>query len=231
MESPPPVTIRKPRTSLPSSCRNLRDEAQVVDVGDHAVGLGAGERHLELARQQLRQRVPHEVAHEGAGVGRGVVDLVVADAAPRVAGDVAHGVAAGLAGRQPGVAQHANGHGRQRQRHVVILHVLARGDVALLERGEPLGHFGEGVELIGRDAAERQLDADHLDVGLALPVDPLLQPKAGEQVRIALAAQEGRRLGVEVLELFVTDRNDAPRRIGRMRDCHCTSLQARLGPC
>ena len=74
-----------------------RDEGDVVDAGDRAVLVGAGEGGLDLARHQLRRRVADEVADVGAGVGRRVEDLVGGDAGPGVAGDVAHRVAAALA--------------------------------------------------------------------------------------------------------------------------------------
>ena len=78
------------------------DEGDVVDAGQRAVGVGAGEGGLDLARHQLRRGVAHEVAHVGADVGRRVEQLVVADAGPRVGGHVAHRVAAALAAGEPG---------------------------------------------------------------------------------------------------------------------------------
>ena len=78
--------------------------------------------------------------------------------------------------------------------------------------GDPaLDHVGELVHLLGRDAAERKLDADHLHVGLALAVDALLQAEADELLLGLLAAQEAGRLGVEVLELVLEDRDRVPR--------------------
>ena len=71
---------------------------------------------------------------------------------------------------------------RVAQRDVVELDVLARGDVALVERGAALHHLREGLHLLRRDAAEGQLHPDHLDVGLALAVDALLEPEADELV-------------------------------------------------
>ena len=119
------------------------DEGDVVDAGERAVGVRAGERGLDLARHQLRRGVAHEVAHVGAGVRRRVEHLVVADAGPRVGGHVAHGVAAALAAGEPGVGDLADQLGGVAQRHVVDLDVLARGDVALVERRPLLDHVGE----------------------------------------------------------------------------------------
>ncbi len=110
------------------------DEGDVVDAGERAVGVRAGERGLDLARHQLRRGMADEVAHVGAGVRRRVEGLVVADAGPRVGGHVAHGVAAALAAGEAGVGDLADQRGRVAQRHVVHLDVLPRGDVALVQR-------------------------------------------------------------------------------------------------
>ena len=110
------------------------EEGDVVDAGDRAVGLGAGEGGLDLARHQLRRGVADEVAHVGADVLRRVEDLVLADAGPRVGRDVADGVAAALAAGQAGVRDLADQLGHVAQRDVVDLEVLARGEVRLVER-------------------------------------------------------------------------------------------------
>ena len=185
------------------------EEGDVVDAGQRAVGVGrAVERRLDLARHHLRRRVAHEVAHVRARVGGQVEDLVLADAGPRVAGDVAHGVAAALARGQAGVRQLADRGRRVGQRDVVQLDVLARRDVALVQRHVLLDHVGEGVELLGRDPAEGQLHADHLDGRLALAVDALLEAELDELRLLDVAAQEALGLRVEVVELALDDRDD-----------------------
>ena len=173
-----------------------------MDAGDRAVlGGRALERGLDLARHQLRRGVAHEVADVGADVGRRVEDLALEDPGPRVAGDVADRVAAALAGGQVGVRQLADELGGVAQRDVVDLDVLPRRDVALVQRRVLLDHRGERVHLVGRDPTERQLDADHLDVGLALPIDALLQAEADVLVLGRLPVEELLRLVVEVVEL------------------------------
>ena len=112
--------------------------------------------------------------------------------------------------RKPGVAELADQLRRVGQRDVVHLDVLARGDVALAQRHVLLDHVGERVELVGRDAAQRQLDADHLHVGLALAVDALLEAELDEVVLLELALEEAGRLGVEVVELALEDRDHVP---------------------
>ena len=57
------------------------------------------------------------------------------------------------------------------------------------------------------------LHADHLDVGLALAVDALLEAEADELSSVWLAAQELRGLGVEVVELALEDRDHVSRHV------------------
>ncbi len=187
-----------------------REEGDVVDPGDRAVLAGAVECGLDLARHQLRRRVAHEVAHVGADVRGGVEDLALADAGQRIGGDVAHRVAAALARGQPDRGDLADQLRHLIQRHVVDLDVLPCRDVRLVQRRVALGDVGERVHLLGVDAAERQLDADHLDVRLTLAVDALLEPEADELVLRRLAVEELGRLGVEVVELALEDRDDVP---------------------
>ncbi len=144
--------------------------------------VGAGEGGLDLARHQLRRRVADEVADVGDRVRGRVEDLVGGDAGPGVAGHVADRVAAALARGEPGLGDHLDQVLHVAQRHVVDLDVLAGRDVTLVQRRPALDDVGEGVHLVGRDTAERKLDPDHLDVGLALPVDALFQAEPDELV-------------------------------------------------
>jgi hypothetical protein len=82
--------------------------------------------------------------------------------------------------------------------------------VALVERRPLFDHIAEGVHLLGGDATERQLHADHLDVGLALAVDALFQPEADELVFGQLLGEEGLGFVVEVVELALDDRDHVP---------------------
>src|SRR3954451_5860019 len=66
----------------------------------------------------------------------------------------------------------------------------------------------EGLKLLRRHAAERQLDADHLDIGLALPVDSLLEAELDERVLGRVAGEELLGLVVEVVEFPLDDRDD-----------------------
>ena len=158
------------------------DEADVVDAGDRDVLVGGRERRLHLARHQLGDRVADEVADVGHRVGGDVEELALGDPGPGVAGDVADRVAAALARGEPGVADLADELRRVGERDVVDLDVLAGRDVALAQRRALLDRLREGLHLLGGDAAERQLDADHLHVGLALAVDALLEAEADELV-------------------------------------------------
>ena len=78
----------------------------------------------------------------------------------------------------------------------------------LFERRVLLHHVGEGVHLVGGDAAEGQLHADHLHVGLALAVDALFEPEADELVFRQALGEELLRFVVEVVELALDDRDD-----------------------
>ena len=80
----------------------------------------------------------------------------------------------------------------------------------LFERRVLLDDAGEGLHLLGRDAAEGKLDADHLDVGLALAVDALFEAEADELVFRQLAGEELLGFVVEVVELALDDRDDVP---------------------
>ena len=179
-----------------------------MDAADRPVLVGAGEGGLDLARHQLRRRVADEVADVGGAVGGRVEDLVGGDAGPGVAGDVADRVAAALARGEAGFGDLAQQQLGVAQRHVVDLDVLAGGDVALVQRRVLLDDAGEGVHLLGRDPAEGKLDPDHLDVGLALPVDALFEAEADELVLLQLAGEELLGFVVEVVELALDDRDD-----------------------
>ena len=132
----------------------------------------------------------HEVPRVCRGVGRDVERLVGADTCHRAAGDVADGVAACLAGGESGGADDAHEFRRVIDLDVVELEVLARRRVALLQGSVLLGHDAEGVELIGVEPAEGDLDADHLGVGLSLAVDALLEPERLELGLVPLAGLE-----------------------------------------
>ena len=191
----------------PDAVALARNEGDVMDAGDRAVLVGGREGGLDLAGHQLRGGVAHEVAHVGAGVRGDVEQLALGDARPRVAGHVADGVAAALPRGQAGVRDDADQLGHLPQRDVMDLDVLAGGDVALVERRVLLHHVREHLQLLGGHAAHRQLDAAHLDVGLALSVHALLEPEADELVLGRLPFEELLGLVVEVVELALDDRN------------------------
>src|SRR3954463_3540079 len=88
------------------------------------------------------------------------------------------------------------------------LNVLPRRDVALAERSVLLDDAAEGLHLLGGDPAERKLDPDHLDVGLALAVDALFEAETDELVLLQLSVEELLGFVVEVVELALDDRDD-----------------------
>ena len=112
---------------------------------------------------------------------------------------------------------------------MVDLDVLPRRDVALVQGRVLIDDVGEHLHLLRRHAAHRELDAAHLDVGLTLAVDALLQAEADELVLRGLAVEELLGLVVEVVELARDDRDDVSGRSRRPRDfraspfCPCPS--------
>src|SRR6185437_8109993 len=91
---------------------------------------------------------------------------------------------------------------------MVDLDVLPGRDVAFVQRRQFLDDLREGVHLLRRDPAEGKLDADHLDIGLALPVHALFQAEPDELVLRQLIGEELLRFVVEVIELALDDRDD-----------------------
>ena len=103
--------------------------------------------------------------------------------------DVADGVAARLAGGEADRRHQPQDLGRPLELDEVELHVLAGGEVAPAAR-VGLGDVGEGLELLGGDAAVRHLDAEHLVVAaLALAVHALIQAEDAEHVFVDAAVE------------------------------------------
>src|SRR5215218_3220271 len=190
-----------------------RDVADVVDPGDRPVLVRRGVCRLDLAWHRLGGRMAHEVAHVRARIGGGVEELALGHPGPGVAGHVADRVAATLAGREVRVAQLADRLGGVVERHVVHLDILPGGDVALDERCVLLDHVREGLHLLRSDAPEGELRADHLNVRLALAVDALPEAEGDERVLSLPPAEELARLGVEVVELPLQDRDHVTRHV------------------
>src|SRR4030042_7067551 len=85
----------------------------------------------------------------------------------------------------------------------VEVDVLASGDVAQPPRRESVGDVSEGVHLVGREAAVRDLDPHHVLPDLSLAVDAVLKPKGAEGIAQALAGQEGLRLPLKPVDLHL----------------------------
>ena len=183
---------------------NLRHVGQVLDGRRYMVaGVGAGEGGLELAGEALGDGMAHTEADVGRQVGCGIEHLVWVNAGVGRSYDVADGVAAGFAGGQAGSAEQAQHLGALGQGDVVELDVFAGGDVALAQRGVLVGHLSEALHgLRGEDAAGN-LDTDHLDVGLALPVHALPQPEGGEDGVVQLPGLEVGGLFLQPHHFFV----------------------------
>ena len=158
---------------------NLRDEADVVNAGDGAIAvvLASGKSDLEFARQIIEIGMPQQEAGNAQGIGRNVESFRGADAGNGAGGDVAHGIEAGFARGQAGLGEYAHGLRHVCELHEMELHVLARGQVAAAGR-VVIRNFGEGEQLLGREKSRDDLDAQHLDAGLALAVGAVRQAEA-----------------------------------------------------
>ena len=115
------------------------------------------------------------------------------------ADDVSHGVAAGLPGRKTRLTEYAQDVGGIFQIYEVKLDVLPRGDVPLVEGNVLINDFAYGIKLVRCKATGRHLDADHVDVRLALAVYAADEPVGSEfQGVFPTALLEAGYLGFEV---------------------------------
>src|ERR1035441_5982272 len=179
-----------------------RAQADIVDgAGDAIVAAATVERDLELARQIAGEILSQKRVADSLGVGPYVEDLVAAQARQRAGGDVAHGVVAGFAIGESGVGQQVHDVGHLGQGHEVILHVLAGGDVAFAA-GEPFADARQLFHLRGGEQAAGDLAAHHLDAGLTLPVDAVLEAERAEVVLRDFAGEEGVGFAAEGFDFF-----------------------------
>src|SRR5579864_68085 len=116
-----------------------------------------------------------------------VKGFLAADAGQRAGGDVANRVAASLAGSDAHALQLAQDTRNIFNRHVVILNVLSRGDVAHAAR-VLFRNVAEFRELLSSHPAARQLHANHVRVRATNPVNAMLQACWLENIGIELAA-------------------------------------------
>ena len=183
---------------------NHRAQADVVERGADAILGAAGKRDLELARHAVGEFLVQEGEGDAARVRVDVEGLVRQQTAERARGDVAHGVVAGLARSQPLVREQVEQVWHAGQRNEVVLHVLARGQVAFAGC-VAVGNERELVELIGGERAAGDLGPDHLHAGLALAVDAAAQPERPKVVVGDLAGEELVGLFAEELDVLAHD--------------------------
>ena len=184
--------------TAPAVGPELRAEAEIVDADHHVIGRAAFERDLEFARQRRAQRMPEQKTRQSLRVRRHVEALVGRHARVRAAGDVSHRVAARLARRQTGFGEAAHRRLDIVQLDEVELNVLPRRDVPEAAR-VPLRHVGECIELVGRQHALWNLDAQHLRIfGLPLSVGAAHQPERapllGRQLTALVLLERGHEL-------------------------------------
>ncbi len=166
----------------------------------HAVFLAAGKRDLELARQAVGQFLVEERKGDALCIGMHVEHFILEQAAQRARRDIAHRVVAGFARRQTGIGQPMQHVGNLRQRDEMILHVLARGEVALAT-SKLVGYAGKLIHLLRRQQAARNLCPDHVDAGLALRIHTPAEPLRAELVVVDLARYPLLGVGAEQLDV------------------------------
>ena len=208
---------------------NARQNGDVVDRALRAVVAAAGERDLELARHRLADRVAQEVARDRLSIGRDVEGRAVAHAGQRARGHVAHRRAARLLGGEADLVELGHHFGGARELHEVELHVLARGDVPEAAR-VLVGDVGEPVELRRGQDPLRDLDADHVDVGLTLTVGAAAEAIDLELVRRHLAALEALQMLDEVVDVGGARKFERLRHRGHGCFVHALSVAVPAGP-
>ena len=203
--------------------------AHVVHAGQSAgFVFTAGKGDLEFAPEVLAVRMTEEEMGQGVGVGGDVECLGAADAGQGAGGQVAHRVAARLAGGDAHGRQAAHQVGRIVDVDIVVLDVLAGGDVQNFI-GVLFGQVGQRFHLLDVQTAEGNLDAQHARsvpegvgaLGLFLgkiqrlhlrPVEPLAvvvaltvgapaQASFGEELLVHLALPAQVHLGFEGVDL------------------------------
>ena len=170
-----------------------------MDAGDRAVAGAARECGLDLPGHRLCEGVTHEVPGVRRGIRGDVEGLLGADAGDRASGHVADRVAARLPGRQTDRGEQPHYLRSVGQGNVVELDVLAGGDVTPVQRSVLLDHVPHHVELVRSHSTKRDLDAEHMDVWLPLPVHALPQTEGHEVGRVPLARLKSLDPGFKLL--------------------------------
>ncbi len=161
---------------------------QVVDRRERVVFEATFKGDLEFARERRAQGVPQQVTGQRFRIGRHVEDLVRRHARVGAAGDVAHRVSTGFAGGQAGIGQQPHRVLHIAELHEVELDVLSGGDVTEASR-MALGHLRQRVELTRIQNSLRNLDPQHLNIALPLPIGAANQAKSAP-----LVGRQGARL-------------------------------------
>ena len=161
-------------------------QADVVNEDRRAVAGRAGDRDLELARQERELGVQRRPLADELAVRPGVDDLVAGDTGEVVGGDVADAVARGLDGVHPDCRQLGQDVGNALERGPVELQVLPCGDVAVAAV-VGASDVRQRAQLQRREQSVRNRDPQHRRV--LLHVQAVLQPQRPELVVGQLAGE------------------------------------------
>ena len=201
---------------------DTRVPANIVDRRSDVILGAAFKGNLELAWKHRAQRMPEQITRQCLGVGRDVEGFVARDAGIRARGDIPHRIAARFARRHAGSGELAHRRFGIVQLDEMQLDVLARGDVTEATR-VALGDAGDRIELLAAQDALRNLDAQHLRIGvLALAVGAAQQTERAPLVGADVAVFEPREQGDELVDvrLFRERKARAPERFAVLHDSH-----------
>ncbi len=137
----------------------------------------------------------------GLGVRRNVEDLSLAHPGEMAGGDVANRIGTGLSRRETDFRQTTHDGRDVLQFDEMQLDVLPRGHVPDAGR-IALRQFGNAPQLVCRDAAERNLDTHHLDTGLTLAIDAVLQTERLEEIVHDFSGQHSHGFFLEGFDFF-----------------------------
>jgi hypothetical protein len=161
-----------------------RNHAAIVQQGLRAIRLAVRETDLEFARQLLVQRIAQKMFHHAIQMLRHIDVFTRAYAGQAASRNIAHRVAARLARGHADRGQAAHRGGCAVERNVMNLYGLARGDM----RNTPLrvssGDIRNRIQLLRRQTPAGHLDAQHVQIRLALAIHAMLQAHRRHAVNI-----------------------------------------------
>ena len=186
----------------PASFAHHGAQADIVDRALNAVIAGAAiEGDFELAGQITGEILAQKGVGQSLGVGPHVENLIGGNPRPGTNGHIPHGVVAGLAIRQAHVCQQMHQIGYARQRNEMILNILSGGEMPA-PSAEFVGDAAQLFHLRNGQQPAGNLAANHLNAGLPLAVNAMLQAKWPELIFGDLPVEKSQRARAEDFDFF-----------------------------